>query len=502
MNYFRKSAVLIFSSLLLLATNTAQARYSVFISDLHFGLGKTDDQKWHPYEDFRWTHALDGFLKAISKEANDEVDLVIVGDFLELWQLPDDIHCDGSGAGAGCSIPELVDLTKRISKAHAADLDALKAFSKLGSNKIHVVPGNHDAGLLVPAVWEPLAKSLDAQSGRVVLVTKGIWVSADKRIIAEHGQQIGKDVNAFEKWPTVTTRGTNGQELMIRPWGEQFVQKLFNEQEKNYPVIDNLNPETAGARYRMSDRGVWGSLADVGRFIAFNIFETTPAQKASSLGTDGKILKPFSIPAARKSGHLLITNGLVVGDEFRALIEKDDESGKSLRIELDMLVRGLPDEDLEMLCKNTMLVNEVNLCHGELGALVAGQLFPKKSIFKNHLNKRREQFGDFRLFVYGHTHRWENTWSVAVQNDKNITVVNTGAFQRLVNDDAFKAMADARNIKPVVALSQLTPEDLSPCYSAVIVPPGDPRNTARLTLWKMSESGEGSFLYPGIKECR
>ncbi|MHC8327349.1 metallophosphoesterase [Pseudomonas sp. LB1P83] len=501
MSYLRGAAILAFSSFLLLTVTDAQARYSVFISDLHFGLGKNADQKWHPYEDFRWTHALEGFLKAISREGNDEVDLVIVGDFLELWQLPDDIHCDGSGAGAGCSVPELVDLTRRITLAHAADLEALKAFSKLGSNKIHVVPGNHDAALLVPEVWAPLATSLDAPSGRVILVTEGIWRSDDKRIVAEHGQQIGKDVNAFDQWPKVTTVGGNGKELMIRPWGERFVQKLFNEQEKQYPVIDNLNPETAGARYRMGDRGLWGSAADVGRFIAFNIFETTPAQKMSLLATDEKPEKPFSIKAAKKSGYRLFTNGLPETDEFRELIEANDASGQALRKELDEMVQKMPDEELEMLCKNTMLVNKVNLCHGELNALVAGLLVPKKTIFKNHLNQRRQQLGDFRLFVYGHTHRGEKNWDVAVQNDKTITVVNTGAFQRLVDDRAFQAIADAKHITTVQALRQLNPEDLKPCYSAVVVPPGDPRKTAKLQLWQMSESGSGGFTIPGVKEC-
>jgi len=502
MNYLRQVIVLAFCGLLLNVTE-AQARYSVFISDLHFGLGKTADQKWHPYEDFKWTRALEGFLQAISEEGNDQVDLVIVGDFLELWQLPDDIRCDGSSAGVGCSISELVDLTQRITRAHAADLDALRAFSKQGNNKIHVVPGNHDAALLVPAVWAPVATSLDAASGRVVLATEGIWVSEDKRIVAEHGQQIGKDVNAFEQWPKVSTMGSDGKELMIRPWGENFVQRLFNEQEKQYSVIDNLNPETAGARYRMSDRGVWGSVADVGRFVAFNIFETTPAQKISLLGTDETPEKPFTISAAKKSGYLLFTNGLPKKDEFRKLIETDDEAGQSLRKELTAMVQSMQEEELEMLCKNTMLVNDVNLCRGELETLAAGLLFPKKTIFKNHLNKRRQQFGEFRLFVYGHTHRWEKNWGVAVQNDRNITVVNTGAFQRLVDDGTFQAIADVKKITPVQALRQLTPEDLKPCYSAVIVSPGDPRHTAELKMWKMSESGggSGSFTTPGSDEC-
>src|SRR5690349_11791392 len=37
-------------------------RMTVFISDLHFGLGKKPDGHWSPKEDFRWPGALKGFL--------------------------------------------------------------------------------------------------------------------------------------------------------------------------------------------------------------------------------------------------------------------------------------------------------------------------------------------------------------------------------------------------------------------------------------------------------
>ncbi len=76
---------------------SAIERPLVVISDLHIGLGRDAAGKWIPTEDFRWTGALQGFLAQISRDGKDQVDLVIAGDLLELWQRPDDIKCTGDG---------------------------------------------------------------------------------------------------------------------------------------------------------------------------------------------------------------------------------------------------------------------------------------------------------------------------------------------------------------------------------------------------------------------
>ena len=76
-------------------------RYTVFISDLHFGVGKNPDGKWNSTEDFRWTKALRGFVEKISEEGSNRTDLVVVGDFLELWQPPPTIPCKGAQRGLG-----------------------------------------------------------------------------------------------------------------------------------------------------------------------------------------------------------------------------------------------------------------------------------------------------------------------------------------------------------------------------------------------------------------
>lgn len=491
---------------LMAATAQAQERLTVIVSDFHMGLGRGADGQWHPYEDFRWSGALAGFLDAVGREGEDRVDLVVLGDFLEYWQLPDDIGCRGSGADAGCSVPELVTLTNRILRAHEADFAALSAFVRRGRNQLHIVPGNHDAALLIPAVWAPVAKALGADSGRVSFVASGLWRSADGRVLAEHGQQIGSDVNRFEAWPTVTTPGGDGQPLMIRPWGERFVQKLFNAEERQYPIIDNLSPESAGARHRMADRGLWGSAADMARFIAFNIFETSADQKAAALGpppAPGAPPPPFDRRAALSAGPTLFMLSLPADDPMRLLLEGSDAQAAEVRRQLGALAEGLSDEELEMLCQNALLATKADPCRPQLAAAVHARLVPRQAVFAKHLAERRRESGPFEVFVYGHTHQWEQGWPVTMAGAPPVTVFNSGAFQRLVDEQGFLQRARARGWSPAEALRRLQPEDLAPCYAAVIVKAvtgGSP--AVALRLWQQAEDGSGRFREPGVSDCR
>jgi UDP-2,3-diacylglucosamine pyrophosphatase LpxH len=485
-------------------TTTAAPRVSILISDLHLGLGKTVDGRWHPYEDFRWPDALAGFLQAISKEYGDNIDLVIVGDFLELWQTPEDIPCDRGSADAGCTLAELADLAGRIGKAHSRELAMLGDFSRRGYNRLYVVPGNHDAGLLVPEVWKRVSERFGNPQNHVNLVASGIWQSADKQVVAEHGHQIGSDVNSYAQWPIVTTIGSDGTRFLVRPWGERFVQSLFNAEEKAYPIIDNLSPETAGVRYRMQDRGWAGSLADTAKFIVFNIFETSFTQKGDFLGGEDLAADNFNRSAAEKAGYRLFLLSLPESDPLRDLIVGESPKQVAMRKELNELIPKLSDDELHMLCRNAIRLTKSNPCTASLSALATKALIPKEWIFRSHLETRQQQLGGFNIFVYGHTHLWEYPWKVTNINGKvrTITVVNTGAFQRLVDDKGFIALANKKALTPSQALRELAPEDLQPCYGVVVVDHAATNVRARLRLWQMPEGGgQGIFREPGVSDC-
>jgi UDP-2,3-diacylglucosamine pyrophosphatase LpxH len=481
----------------------AGARYLVFISDLHLGIGRRNDNTWHPTEDFRWPKALAGFLDEISRRGADRVDLVVVGDFLELWQPPPEIKCIGKSAELGCTLDEMEALARLVVAEHADALDSLRAFSARGENRLHLIPGNHDATLRYERVWRPVGQALNADDGRINLVEKGIWTSPSGRIVAEHGHQIGADENRYSTWPDVLRR-VDGVDYVIRPWGERFVQRLFNEQEEQYPIIDNLSPESAGIRYRMADRGIWGSAADVARFLAFNLTETSRKQLGAFLGSEGADKSEWDLSAARLKGADLFLNALDPQDPFRKELLNANAEAAAVRAALSALTADparLPNEEVRALCDLIAANAQEKPCAApELGAQAERKLIPRSWVMRRHLGDRLASFPRMRLFIYGHTHQYELPWAVDVGRVA-VTIANTGAFQRVIDDAAFRRRLAGRTAPE--ALRTMSLDELPACYTLVIVEPtaDEKLPTLEVFSWHMAEDGAGVLVRSGAAPC-
>jgi UDP-2,3-diacylglucosamine pyrophosphatase LpxH len=482
----------------------ASPRYSVFVSDLHFGVGKTANGAWNPTEDFRWPKALRGFVNRISQLGQERVDLIIVGDFLELWQPPADIPCKGVGADLGCSIEEMSLLVQKVVEQHAGDLAILRAFAERGENRLHVIVGNHDSTLRYAPVWKSLGAALNAASGRIELVTKGVWVSGDGRILAEHGHQIGKDVNRYETWPDIV-RQVDGKNYIVRPWGELFVQRLFNAEEAVYPIIDNLSPETAGARYRAADRGFWSSAGDIARLVAFNLLETSLSQKIISLGKPPAGKVTWNVEIARKMGSSLFLFALDRTDPMRLQLEAGGPDADAIKSEMTVLAKDaalLPDEEVQQICDLIALKEPDNICwDSSLGSLAENLLEAKSDVLAKHLTVRQAEHISMRVFIYGHTHQFEEPWSVVLPGSVNISIANTGAFQRLINEAGFLARLKGRT--PQEALRTMSLDELPPCYTAILVPPvaAGQIPVPEVKAWHMPEDGPGAFTSTDDSRC-
>ncbi|MEQ8665125.1 MAG: metallophosphoesterase [Rhodospirillales bacterium] len=478
------------------------------ISDSHMGFGRDGAGNWSPTEDFRWPRALASFLEEAREAGEDRVDLIIVGDFLEMWQVPDMIACTDGGADLGCTVPEMAAVVRGIVAGHTEEFDELRKFAEAGNNRLHIIPGNHDAALLIADVWRPLGEAFNEQSGRINLVTDGLWVSGDGRIIVEHGHQIGSDVNKYDDWPGMVVKADRrGTYRMIRPWGENFVQSVFNEVEAGnddvppYPIVDNLAPETAAVRYRMADVGIGQSIADAVRFLVFNLLETSLVQKLQVLGpqTDpmsGQIV--WDVEAGREMGHMLFANALADDDPFRALLLGDTAKAAELREALSataMDESALSDDEVRSLCEQLAARNRDQLCIDvQLGAAIEAIFSSRPKVVRQHLIERRKTYGDMTLFIYGHTHKYEIPHAVSLPGDYKVTVVNTGAFQRVVGEEAFlervaeKSEELGRDVTPGEGLRLIDLSELAPCYTYVEVRYRLGLPEAKLWYWRSDET--------------
>ena len=287
MRYFRLSLYFLAISIAAISSGSAsaQTRPIYVISDLHMGSGQTDDCYWNHLEDFRWPRAFDGFLRQISKDHPEGVDLVIAGDMFELWQHPTVSCAKLQNTECGCSIEEMKQIVRDVLKGHQSEFDALGRFLTSGENRLFVIPGNHDAAFMEDDIWTLVAQAVPEGREKVERVKSGTWFSADNRIVVEHGHQHNDlDVNNYPGWPQSVTKNCADGKRFFRPWGENFVQTLYNEKEEKLPLIDNLIPESLGiAIYSQYSSEKNTVIKDLARFAIYNLLQTSPYQKITLL---------------------------------------------------------------------------------------------------------------------------------------------------------------------------------------------------------------------------
>jgi UDP-2,3-diacylglucosamine pyrophosphatase LpxH len=469
-----------------LHAQTAPKRTLVFISDTHMGIGKNAKGEWQPSEDFRWGHALNGFLGHVETTYATPVDLLILGDVLELWQPFPGMPCTAPIAETSCTVGETAALATFVANAHEADLRRIGDFSKKGDNRVYLVSGNHDAALNLDEVWNKVLPSFGPDA-RVQLVKSGVWVSPRGLTVAEHGHQIGKDVNKFDQWPKVNN--DRYPDHLARPWGQLFVQKIFNDFENVYPLIDNISPESVGAKYLIADQGVAATAKDVGRFVLFNLFETSRSQLSDLLSLDENNLPAWSVALGRAAGYRLVVASLPDGDSFAALIASDSDAGVSLRGALDEQVRALPDEGVKQLCDLAAMLKKYP-CTADLASnTVESLLRSERQIVTPHLKMRQETHRKMVNFIYGHTHEYQVPWK-AVFDGSSVTVANTGAFQRVVDETGFelrrhKDKDKDKKLSYFESLRGITLDNLAACYTFVVIE--DEGMPSKLWRWYQPE---------------
>ena len=490
-----------------IAARQPPGRHLVVISDLHLGVGKTGGA-WNVMEDFRWTAEFAAFLDDVHLRAKGAADLVIAGDTFELWQsLITD--CADPNPDRGCTEAEALSRLARIVGEHGAELQALGAFARKGTNRVVFVPGNHDAALLFPRV-AAAAVGATGDGTRVSVESRGYWLSADKSVLVEHGHQIGQEVNRYSAWPRPFV-GTNPQHLE-RPWGEQFVQLFYNQYEAKYPIIDNVSEESVGIRYAKEIEGWTGISRGLGKFLYFYLAKLSLAQRVASLG-EGK--EPvWDIEAIRKQGGQFLVDSL----------PSDDPVGRAARqpaTQLPPSLAEITDAELVAICdaraqiaayqKEHALPATVTHCpvkDGTMGAI--GQAILQRSratLFAAHLGERFQELEaskqitfPFTLFVYGHTHLADAGFRPLAKShpDWDPLVVNTGAWQRTVTPAQLEALRCRTTAGQ--SLIELSPNELPACYNVVWIDPAPvaagPKagaRTAKTRYWTKGVAGTWSL---------
>jgi len=500
----------------------ADSGLTIFISDLHLGVGldPNNPSKWHQYEDFRWLDEFRLFLKEINRLGGGKTTLVLNGDVFELWQsLKDD--CIYENKDLGCTEQEALGRIQRVITSHAAELQALGEFARAGDNRLIIIPGNHDAALLFPRVADAALQAISSP-GRVDLITQGYWLSPDGLVYAEHGQQIGKEVNKWEQWPKPFIE-LAGKMYLQRPWGEKFVQAYYNAFELKYPIIDNISQEGEGIRYARAAEGTLGTSQDVAGFLNFFLFKVSWDQFTTSLKPQDGKPPEWDVDAIRgKEGQAGIGERFLVeslptdhpfySDASRALVEgKLRQSFQKLTAED---IKTICDEraalrQIEIDSKKLPTVSECPIKDGTLRAAGEALFRARDKVLGEHLTKTCLQLAEcpdhpFMLFVYSHTHLAVAPYSPIKNGDWQPTVVNTGAWQRVVTPAQLDKIKKLKQIPAGEVLPKLEPEDLPACYSLISVEHQRGIATPTLMYWRRGKDSVWEMVAYKVNEdpCR
>jgi len=484
-------------------------RLVVFISDTHFGPGPGTGRPFHPYEDFRWAKQFALFLQRIDRDGAGHTDLVLNGDTFELWQPVDPKSCTGGGRSAdeGCTEEEALQRMEIVLNGHPDELAALRTFADSGSNRIFLVPGNHDAALLFARVRKQVIDRIKAKPGRVEIPASGYYLSPDKSIYAEHGHQLD-DPNALPGWP-VPFRGL--KRYLARPWGENFVATFYNPRELTYEAIDNIAGVANGIRYGVASEGkskTAKAVVDFGKYLLVGQSVKQFVSVLKDQGSNGDAPQ-WDIDAVRRGGERFVVDSIPTDDPAYENVAAAYKEGK-----LGLTV-SLSDAEIQEICDFRYAANlqqqeidktrppdqqrplTIQPCQQK--TLMAGvkklaSLADKYMFLAAHIDAAYDQLKNdqclkgnekFDFVVLSHTHTVEEPFNPYEHTFRTWQpqVVNTGAWQRIGTVEDVRQLATDNHWKNEDVLRELKPEMLPDCYSAVIVRPGAPPDV-RVMWWE------------------
>ena len=499
-------------------------RLIAVVADLHLGAGRDAAGAWRVEEDFRWGEELALFLEALDVEGAGATDLVLNGDTFELDRLPG-ADCAAAAPALGCTEPEALARLERVLAAHADTVDALAAFAGAGSNRLVIVPGEHDAALLFPAVARRVEQALGASGTRAAVAAGGSWRSEDGQIHVEHGHQIGARVDRFDGWPAPFIERA-GRRHLARPLRARAVDAFFDGHEARYPVIDNFADEGAGLTHGLAAEGTTDLGAAAPALLRYVLFRMPWQQFRVDLDA-GDVRPPaWDLTAVRAQGPAFLVDSLPNDDRFKPLAQQANEAGR-----LAALMDELRDDDLIALCDYRAAarrarrrferpltqfdpqgppVRECPRRPDSRGARFDYFWRTRDLVYGGRLEAaqavRPSGGRPIAVFVHNHTHLVDWRQGVLeltrlgrtvivdgfspVRDALTPVVVNGGPWQRIITPVQFGRLREAHGLSDAELLRALQPEHLAPCYSFVRIDPYDETPALpAIRYWRQARDG-------------
>jgi len=242
-------------------------KLKVIFSDVHLGAGvRLADGSRNVLEDFFEDDLLIEFFDHYGGRSYTEFDVEIIvnGDFFNMLQVD-----PGDGSQEAITEEVAVRQIEHILDGHPQLVEAIWTFCMRPRNRLTLVVGNHDAGMLFPAVQETIKKRLGPNVNfQTAYIFDGIFVT--------HGHQY-EFIHSFDM-KHFTRRGSDGVEQLVLPWGSLFILQFLNKMKQHRNYIDKVMPFRFYLRWAFwnDHRWFWRLLIEIVYFWAKNRFSKDP----------------------------------------------------------------------------------------------------------------------------------------------------------------------------------------------------------------------------------
>ena len=256
-------------------------KIKLVVSDLHLGLGRFfNDGHINIFEEFYFDQKFSDFVDYYTSGVYEdfECEIILNGDILNLLQVDYRSHFLSM-------ITESISLekTKRVVEGHTIFFDALKRFSRKKGNRITYIVGNHDQGVLWPAVREYLNQVVegDIQYKNIAYTFDGVHI--------EHGHMY-EAANRLNPKKFFLKKNLPEPVLNL-PFGSIFFIEFVLKIKKTNSSIDKVRPFRSFIRWSMLHNTFFTIFALIHMFFYF--VKLVFYQSESKLKSARKVLKVF-----------------------------------------------------------------------------------------------------------------------------------------------------------------------------------------------------------------
>jgi UDP-2,3-diacylglucosamine pyrophosphatase LpxH len=257
-------------------------KIKLVVSDLHLGPGRyLEDGRMNLLEEFYFDEKFSEFLQFYSTGdfADAQAEIILNGDIFNFLQM------DYRGHYLTKITESMtVEQMRRIINGHPGFFRALKDFASRPGNQVTFVVGNHDQGLLWPAVRAQINEVIGAnvQYKNIVYFFDGIHI--------EHGN-MHEAANRMDPRKFFLKKDLP-EPILNLPFGSHFFIEFVMRLKFDYPHLDKIRPFRAFLRWSLLFQTMFtvGSMVKLLGYFFKQLFVTVDGKRRWSLKRILKIL--------------------------------------------------------------------------------------------------------------------------------------------------------------------------------------------------------------------